>query len=169
MVKSNIYYENMCFSICKLSINNTSFIDASKEWIVINHFTLNGQECLCGKMDISDIYSIQNILNGNIVEYIGSSCIKLFKNHFMNNGMKIIKYGEMVLKNGKCKGLTFLQVCNSNESYIKYLETVYLDKAEFKKLCIYYKYWLTTKKPNLQKQNSDPVSIGDFFNIKNKM
>jgi len=145
MVKSNIYYENMCFSICKLSVNNTSFIEASKEWIVINHFIQNGQECLCGKMDISDIYSIQNTLNGNIVEYIGSSCIKHFNNNEMNNGMKIIKYGEKVLKNGKYKGLTFLEVCKKDEKYIKYLESINLNKAEYGKLCIYYKYWITTK------------------------
>ena len=86
--KKNVYYENLCRGVCELSVSTDCFKTAAMEWTVTNYFFEEDQVCMCGKKEICHIYSIENKINGNKIEHIGSKCINLFDNPELNEGMK---------------------------------------------------------------------------------
>lgn len=55
--------------------------DAVKEWEILDcrEDSYADSFCICGKENIKYLFTIRNILNGNILFPIGSSCIKKFQ------------------------------------------------------------------------------------------
>ena len=97
--------------------------------------------------------------------------LKLEAERIETETKKRIEYeriGKTIIQNGKYSNFTFLKVCERDENYIKYLEGLLGNcRPEFNELCSFYKYYVTTKQLNLQKQKEEPISIRDFFNVKN--
>ena len=58
-----------------------------KQWMFTKNIKtrVDNVSCICGR-NISQIYWVKNILNGNVLA-IGSECIKKFKNDEMTNQM----------------------------------------------------------------------------------
>lgn len=43
------------------------------------------ESCICGHENLRYVYTIENLLNGNVITNIGSSCIKKFKREELND------------------------------------------------------------------------------------
>lgn len=68
--------------------------EARKEWCIADchdngcdHDAQWG-DCICGHHNIRFEYRIKNVLNGNIIEPVGSKCINLFQNQDMDDEIK---------------------------------------------------------------------------------
>lgn len=48
---------------------------ALQEWNVVDNFHEKDSECFCGHT-ISDVFTLRNFKNGNILPYVGSKCVK---------------------------------------------------------------------------------------------
>ena len=79
------YSENLFKKIISLS-NNDNWQEAVLEWEVVEvEEDDNGQaECICGKENIRYMFTIRNVINGNILFPIGSSCIRKFNRDDLN-------------------------------------------------------------------------------------
>lgn len=146
-------FEQLKKIVIENSIAN-NFEHAKEEWIMLD-FNPDGDgvnsTCVCGQCGLKKIYTIQNKLNKNILYPIGSVCI----NHFQNNQLtvslnQINKYNvKFTNKNKKYDGLTYEEIYQNDESYLKWLEKQQFDKPKYKKLIEFYKY---RQKINIIKQ-----------------
>ena len=133
IVRINTYFANLSKTIFELSEEKSDFKLASQEWDITNFFKEHHCDCCCGKKDISNIFSITNRINNNMIEYIGSSCIGLFENDNLDKQVKKIisiersrkkvnLYGDEVLKSGtRFDGKTIKFVCKHHPKYVKWL------------------------------------------------
>lgn len=61
------------------SEEKNDMVKALKEWIILSHYETH-TTCKCGKKHVVNVYRLLNRLNGNILDPIGSECIKKFEN-----------------------------------------------------------------------------------------
>ena len=83
---------------------------ASTEWQIIRHDLDedNNGRCVCSKVGLTHLYTIENIHNGNTLAFIGSRCIKRFLDDDMDEYVKINeKWGDRKINRGKYDGMTF--------------------------------------------------------------
>lgn len=89
---STQYYENLIRTVLDNSYNKDWDL-AVLEWKIIdceeNEFTYSA--CICGKEDIRYLYRIQNIITGNSLFPIGSTCIKKFNRTDLNETTSLYK------------------------------------------------------------------------------
>lgn len=79
-VKTSHYAENLIFKVIERS-NSSNWKNAVHEWDIVGwqEDTKIQSSCICGKDNIRYLFTIENNENGNILEPIGSHCIKKFK------------------------------------------------------------------------------------------
>ncbi len=74
------YVEGFILKVLKLSDSN-EWEEAKDEW-EIDDYEVDpncSSECICGHQGIKFLYTIKNTINGNIVNPVGSSCVKKFE------------------------------------------------------------------------------------------
>ena len=73
------YRDNFINTIIDNSVSN-NWKDAVNEWEIVGCYEDKNYNsiCICGKENIRYLFTIHNFKNGNILEPIGSSCIKKF-------------------------------------------------------------------------------------------
>lgn len=66
--------------------NKKTWEEAVQEWQIVDSDEDESCEssCVCGKENIRYLFKIENLLNGNTIFPIGSSCIKKFQRHDLN-------------------------------------------------------------------------------------
>lgn len=113
MNKNNIEsksYKNLINKVLQNSEDKYSLNNAFTEWKVIQVHHLEGDDptiCICNTENFKRVYTIQNIINNNILYPIGRVCIKKFNNSDMIEQMKIL---DLV----KC------EICNKELSFTFY-------------------------------------------------
>lgn len=80
-ILSSLYYENLLGKVLSNSERDNSWESAVLEWEIEDWDEDPNMEtsCLCGKENIRYLFSIKNKYNNNVLDPIGSSCIKKFK------------------------------------------------------------------------------------------
>lgn len=75
----NAYVSNLIVTVIEHS-DGEYWEDAVTEWEIddCEEDVSCSSECVCGKENIKYLYTIRNVLNGNLLFPIGSSCIKKF-------------------------------------------------------------------------------------------
>lgn len=78
-MNNNPYARNLRSKVIENSSSNT-WENAVNEWDIVGWDEDNNMQsaCICGKENIRYLFTIQNEQNGNILEPIGSKCIKKF-------------------------------------------------------------------------------------------
>ena len=78
-MNSSPYAKNLIFKVIENS-NSTNWEDAVHEWDIVgwDEDTEIQSACICGKENIRYLFTIKNKENGNVLEPIGSQCIKKF-------------------------------------------------------------------------------------------
>ncbi|MDY4604032.1 hypothetical protein [Clostridium tertium] len=82
---SSIYYNNLIKLVIDKS-ESERWEDALEEWDIFDCEEDNDIEssCICGKENIKYLFTIKNVINGNEIYPIGSSCIKKFNRTDLN-------------------------------------------------------------------------------------
>ena len=87
---SNTYRNNLIQKILDKSEADV-WNEAVQEWAIddCEEDTSLQSACICGKEDLRYLFTIRNIINGNILFPIGSSCIKKFDRDDLNEKANI--------------------------------------------------------------------------------
>ena len=96
MGTNSIYYNNLIKQVVDNS-EGTTWQDTVQEWEVTDceedeELT---SSCVCGKENLRYLFTIQNIVNGNTLYPIGSSCIRKFERNDLND---IVAMKEQLFK-----------------------------------------------------------------------
>lgn len=88
----NAYVRNLIMTVIEHS-EGEYWEDAVTEWKIedCEEDVSCSSECICGKENIKYLYKIRNVLNGNLLFPIGSSCIKKFNRTDMNEETVLIE------------------------------------------------------------------------------
>ncbi|MBP5444815.1 MAG: hypothetical protein J6Y28_01460 [Acholeplasmatales bacterium] len=75
----SIYYDNLTKAVLDKS-DSKDWMSASREWEIFDCVEDNTRStiCICGKEGLRYVFTIKNMLNGNLLSPIGSTCIKKF-------------------------------------------------------------------------------------------
>lgn len=86
MRRNSAYYENLIQVVLDKS-ERDNWHQAVVEWVVDDCEEDDECEssCICGKENLKYLFTIRNVLNGNILYPIGSSCIKKFERRELND------------------------------------------------------------------------------------
>lgn len=98
------------------------FSDAVKEWVVIRRYTEDYVKCVCGKEECVYVSTIQNNLNGNVLDPVGSSCVRWL---YGEENWRAHKYyakwakdgHESVLEEGSFAGRSYMEA-SVNVDYV---------------------------------------------------
>lgn len=116
-------FQRLVEKVLSLSENKSNLAMALDEWDIILQYDEEGSTCECGKEDITVCNRLENIHNGNILDPIGSVCIKKFGNQRLSEKVddltskrKLLKSIYKTLKNGEVpscstKSLKILMPC----------------------------------------------------------
>jgi hypothetical protein len=87
---SSVYYENLIERVLDLSKHQTWNL-AVGEWYIYSckEDIQCSSQCVCGKENIKYLFTIRNLVNGNVLYPIGSSCIKKFGRNDLNEQISI--------------------------------------------------------------------------------
>lgn len=87
---SSVYYENLIQRVLDLSHYDT-WQKAVDEWVILSckEDVQSSSQCVCGKENLRYLFTIKNIINGNILFPIGSSCIKKFDRNELNEQISL--------------------------------------------------------------------------------
>jgi hypothetical protein len=104
--------------------------NAKNEWELSGYeYDKDGTTCRCGQENITHLFEIRNIENGNILEPIGSVCIKRFNNPNLEYKIKLLEWGRDIDFNfGKYKGKNINDIIDDDLSYCKWL----INNADFR-------------------------------------
>lgn len=151
---NNDYYTNLIKTVIDNSESN-NWENAVYEWEIIDRQEDENQAtaCICGKENLKYLYTIQNQNNGNILKYIGSTCIKKFDRDELN---KITNIHQK---------LSLLYPATENRQYIK------LDSTFFSRNILKYLFdegaFITTSY-NKGKTDKDYEFMLQMFNSRKK-
>ncbi len=97
MLMASAYYKNLIQRVIDASEGATWEASVS-EWEIVDCEEDEDCEsfCICGKENIRYLYTIRNVINGNLLYPIGSSCIRKFGNENMDEEINI-REGMFVL------------------------------------------------------------------------
>ena len=86
----SVYYETLISEVIQNSYSK-SWTSAVNEWDVADCEEDDSLEssCICGKENLRYLFTIRNIINGNILFPIGSTCIKKFNRSELNDVVSI--------------------------------------------------------------------------------
>lgn len=123
-----------------LSSSDSSCLqDALEEWNIVANSHEPNSHCFCGH-PISDVFTLRNMKNGNVLPYVGSKCVKRFGPK-MEHRLAKFKQGKKVVKKGKMAGLTYDAVCRDHFDYVKWLSRYGADRKEHRAILAYAR-WL---------------------------
>ena len=89
---ASMYVERLIKTVIELSQGN-DWDTAVKEWEIadcVEDDTLSSS-CICGKDHLLYLFTIENVVNGNVLFPIGSSCIKKFGRKDLDVGVTVRK------------------------------------------------------------------------------
>lgn len=128
-------FQRLVEKVLSLSENNSNLAMSLEEWDIECQYDEEGSTCECGKEGITICHKLINIYNGNILDPIGSVCIKKFGNPRLSEKVddltskrELLKSIYKILKAGKVprystKSLVNLMPCfdvwlkHSNEEW----------------------------------------------------
>ena len=87
---SSKYYENLIQRVLDNS-ENTKWDIAVNEWYILScrEDVQASSKCVCGKENLRYLFTIRNLINGNILFPIGSSCIEKFDRNDLKEQLSI--------------------------------------------------------------------------------
>ena len=133
-------YSHQEFVDCVLSNSESEYLSSAlEEWNIVSNFHERESECFCGHV-ITDVYSLRNIKNGNILPYVGSKCVKRFGPK-METRLLRFKQGSRIVKKGKMQGKSYDEICRDQFEYVRWLIKTGSTKREHKAI-IDYARWL---------------------------
>ena len=78
------------------SLSTVDADDVTCEWRVVGmNQALLGESlsCVCGKIKLKTCFIIENIVNGNVIDNVGSDCVRHFDNEEMDDTMRMLEQG----------------------------------------------------------------------------
>lgn len=136
----------MEYQLIQIIIENSeskNFQEAKQEWRVID-CEEGHDNCICGKKNIVNLFTIKNHLNNKILFPIGSDCVKKFEEDTLNEDLNTLLLANKEFKLGKYKdtGMTYSEIYERDKSYLRFLkENQYkLKKKTYNKLIRFYDY-----------------------------
>lgn len=90
------YLKNFIKTVIDSSESN-NWEESVKEWEIVDFDEDKdlSSSCICGKAGLRYLYTIENLVNGNVLAPIGSSCIKKFgredMSEYVDNNMSMYK------------------------------------------------------------------------------
>lgn len=92
-----------------------NFMDALNEWYLSGELILvrSDGRCVCSKEGCRYLYEITNKINGKVIRWLGSQCIKKIGGT-IDRDRKILTTADCKIRKGKLKGKTFRQVYHNH-------------------------------------------------------
>jgi len=121
--------------------NSKTFDEAKYEWEVVDYYIHSDETCICGKQHIKHCHIIKHKETNEILNPVGSECVKRFNNYQMNNQANILTYKYNIFNNKgkKHDGETYEHICKNDPNYVRFLgANAY--KKKYLKLFAYFTY-----------------------------
>lgn len=128
--KKQTKHEKLKEVLMSLSQEKESFCKAIAEWEIASYiYDTTGAQCTCSHPHICHIYTLENKLNRNTLEPIGSKCIEHFKDDNLTKTAKLLarRRKKTLVINGERH--TYAEVLEKNDL----LELVFSDTARIRK------------------------------------
>jgi len=126
-------------AVCEWDVKGLEYC---KGWTIDDVF--GGNTCACGKKDLYYLYTIQNRHTFEIIDPIGSTCIKKFGQKHMDDTVKLANMMDNKLTEGRFKGNSYGYLCKNRSSYIEFVRNNG-KKTKYAKLVKYYDFWKTSQ------------------------